>query len=68
MDRWNFEVNIYDVPDLEAFLQAVLLMPRAITSHFNFSKWHYYGRGLSHNGLRAESPSEQVETVSEDIA
>lgn len=67
MDRWNFEVNIYDVPDLEAFLQAVLLMPRAITSHFNFSNWHY-GRGFSQNGQHAESASEQVETVSEDIA
>ena len=36
MDRWNFEVNIYDAPDLVAFLQAVLLLPWAITSHFNF--------------------------------
>ena len=46
MDGWGFEVNIYNVPDLKSFLQAVLLMPRSITSDFNFPKWHYYGRGV----------------------
>ncbi|OEU46423.1 MAG: hypothetical protein BA861_10790 [Desulfobacterales bacterium S3730MH5] len=50
MDQWGFEVNIYDVPDLEAFLQAVLLMPRSITSDFNFPRWYYYGRGSGENG------------------
>ncbi len=45
MDRWNLDVNIYDIPDLEAFLQAVLLVPRSITSDFNFPKWNYYGQG-----------------------
>jgi hypothetical protein len=45
MDRWGFETNIYNVPDLEAFLRAVLLAPRSITSDFNFPKWHYFGRG-----------------------
>lgn len=45
MDRWNLDVNIYDIPDLEAFLQAVLLVPRSITSDFNFPKWNYYGHG-----------------------
>ncbi len=51
MDQWGFEENIYNVPDLEAFLQAILLLPRSITSDFNFPKWHYYGRG-SGKGLR----------------
>ncbi len=64
MDRWNFEVNIYDVPDLEAFLQAVLLMPRAITSYFNFPKWHYYGRDLSQNGRHLEPVEEQISKIS----
>ena len=41
MDRWGFEINIYNVPNLEAFLQAVLLMPRAVTSDFDFPEWHY---------------------------
>ena len=27
MEQWDYEVNIYNVPDLEAFLQAVLLLP-----------------------------------------
>jgi hypothetical protein len=42
MDRWGFEINIYNVPNLEAFLQAVLLLPRAITSNFDFPEWHYF--------------------------
>jgi len=48
--RWGFEVNIYNVPDLEAFLQAALLTPRSITSDFNFPKWSYYGRGSGEGG------------------
>ena len=54
MDRWGFDVNIYNDPDLESFLQAVLLMPRSITSDFNFPEWHYYGRGSGQNGDRYE--------------
>ena len=41
MERWGFEVNIYNVPDLESFLQAVLQQPCSVTSDFNFPKWHY---------------------------
>ncbi len=44
LQNWGYEVNIYDVPDLEAFLQAALLMPRSLTSYFNFPKWFYTGR------------------------
>ncbi|MEE8308190.1 MAG: hypothetical protein V3R81_13055 [Gammaproteobacteria bacterium] len=54
MDQWGLEVNIYNVPDLESFLQAVLLFPRSITSDFNFPKWHYYGRGAGKNHRRYE--------------
>ncbi|MCD6138423.1 MAG: hypothetical protein J7J91_07615 [Deltaproteobacteria bacterium] len=54
MDQWGFEVNIYGVPDLESFLQAMLLMPRSITSDFNFPKWYYYGRGSGKNGNHYE--------------
>jgi len=43
--RWGHDVNIYNVPDLEAFLRAVLLSPRSITSDFNFPKWKYFGLG-----------------------
>ncbi len=54
MDKWGFEINIYNVPDLESFLQTVLLMPRSITSDFNFPKWHYYGKGSGKNGSHYE--------------
>lgn len=43
LQKWGFEVNIYDVPDLESFLQAALLLPRSITAYFNFPKWFYSG-------------------------
>ena len=54
INQWGFEVNIYDVPDLEAFLQATLLLPRSITSDFNFPKWNYYGQGSGENLVRYE--------------
>ncbi len=44
LQNWGFDVNIYNVPDLESFLQAALLLPRSITSYFNFPKWFYTGR------------------------
>ena len=49
MEEWGLEVNMYNVPDLESFLKAVLLMPKSISSDFNFPKWHYYGRGSGEN-------------------
>ena len=49
LDQWGFETNIYNVPDLESFLRAVLLQPNSITSDFNFPKWHYFGRGSGEN-------------------
>ncbi len=51
MDLWNYQVNIYGVPDLETFLQAVLLLPRSVTSDFNFPQWHYYGHGSGKGGV-----------------
>jgi len=52
LDKWGFEANIYNVPDLESFLRAVLLQPKSITSDFNFPKWQYYGRGSGQNQKR----------------
>lgn len=52
MDRWGYQVNIYNVPDLETFLQAVLLLPRSVTSDFNFPQWHYYGHGSGVGGTQ----------------
>jgi len=46
---WGMEVNIYNVPDLPAFLQAVTLLPKSVTADFNFPEWHYFGRGSGRN-------------------
>jgi len=45
LDEWGYDVNIYAVPNLEAFLQATLLLPRSLTADFNFPQWQYFGRG-----------------------
>lgn len=45
MDRLGWEVNLYGVPDLEAFLEAALLLPASVTADFNFPEWNYHGRG-----------------------
>ena len=50
LSDWGFESNVYDVPDLDAFLRTVLLKPRSITADFNFPEWHYFGRGAGQNG------------------
>lgn len=55
MNEWGFDVNIYNIPDLESFLQTILLMPQSITSDFNFLKWHY-GRYSSQDGFHYEYP------------
>jgi hypothetical protein len=39
LESWGCEVNFYNVPDLEAFLRASLLLPRSITSDFRFPQW-----------------------------
>jgi hypothetical protein len=49
---WDYEVNFYGVPDLEGFLEAVVLLPGSVTSDFNFPQWNYYGRGSGKSGNR----------------
>ena len=49
---WGYEVNIYKVPDLEAFLEAVLLLPASVTSDFNFPQWGHYGHGSGESGRK----------------
>ena len=62
LNSWGFETNIYNVPDLKAFLKAALLLPRSITSDFNFPQWHYFGRGSGQEGkyheysIKAQAP------------
>ena len=53
LDRFEergWTVNVHGVPDLEAFLEAALLLPDAVTADFNFPDWHYYGRGSGQHG------------------
>jgi hypothetical protein len=45
LDRRGWAVNVYGVQDLEAFLEAALLLPKSVIGDFNFPAWHYYGRG-----------------------
>ena len=59
LSDWGFEINIYNVPDLESFLKAVLLLPTSVTSDFNFPQWHYFGHGSGENGEYA--PLDQVQ-------
>ena len=49
---WGYEANFYNVPDLEAFLEAVVLLPASVTSDFNFPQWKYYGSGSGARGER----------------
>ena len=41
----GWQVNLYGVLDLEAFLEAALLLPASVTADFNFPEWAYDGRG-----------------------
>jgi hypothetical protein len=53
MDAWGYEVNVYDVRDLESFLRAVLLMPRSITASYCFPKWRCSCASVGGNGRQA---------------
>ncbi len=50
--NWGYEVNFYNVPDLEAFLEAVVCLPSSVTSDFNFPQWNFYGHGSGEKGKR----------------
>ena len=39
IEGWGFDLTIYDIRNLETFLQAALLTPKAIVSDFNFPAW-----------------------------
>jgi hypothetical protein len=40
LESWGYEVNFYNVPDLEGFLQGALLVPRSLTAAFEFPGWN----------------------------
>jgi hypothetical protein len=50
----EWDVNIYRTPDLAAFLEAALLMPRSLTADFNFPTWGYHGRGSGERQVVAQ--------------
>ena len=35
LEGWGYEINIYNVPDLESFLKAALLLPTSLTMDFS---------------------------------
>ena len=39
LEEWGYEVNIYNVPDLESFLKAALLLPTSLTADFDSPSW-----------------------------
>jgi hypothetical protein len=47
----GWETNIYDVPDLQSFLEAAVLLPTSVTADFNFPAWRYFGRGSGQHGV-----------------
>ena len=45
IEGFGWDVNLHGIPDLEAFLEAALLLPASVTADFNFPEWNYHGRG-----------------------
>jgi hypothetical protein len=45
VDRLGWEIPLYGVPDLEAFLEAALLLPASVRADFNLPEWDYHGSG-----------------------
>jgi hypothetical protein len=39
LEEWGFAIDLRAVPDLAAFLSALLLLPRSITADFDFPQW-----------------------------
>ena len=57
LEAKDWQVNLYGVPDLEAFLEASLLLPTSVTADFNFPEWRYFGRGSGEGGITLPDPS-----------
>jgi hypothetical protein len=53
VESLGWEVNLYGIPDLEAFLEAALLLPASVTADFNFPEWNYHGRGPARSSAAA---------------
>lgn len=60
LEARGWQINLYDIPDLETFLEASLLLPASITADFNFPEWRYYGRGSGAQGAVHRFDEEDV--------
>ena len=67
VERWGFNINLYDVPDLEAFLRAALMLPRSLTADFNFPAWQYYGRGSGEERVDHHYELRPVDTRRQEV-
>jgi hypothetical protein len=56
LESLDWDVNIYALPNLAAFVEAALLIPRSLTADFNFPEWDYHGRGSGEGGGLAGRP------------
>ena len=45
LESWGYEVNIYNVPDLESFLKAALLLPTSLTADFDSRQYGHIAPG-----------------------
>jgi hypothetical protein len=52
LESLGWDVNVYALPDLAAFLEAAVLIPRSLTADFNFPEWNYHGRGSGERTAR----------------
>lgn len=73
VEGFGWEINLYGVPDLEAFLEAALLLPASVTADFNFPQWDHDGRGPRHTFEAAitiprQAPSLTLDRIAESIA
>ena len=41
LNVWGYEVNVYNVPDLESFLKVALLLPTSLTADFHGAAWRF---------------------------
>jgi hypothetical protein len=41
LTAWGYDINVYNVPDLESFLKAALLLPASLTADFHGAAWRF---------------------------
>ncbi len=41
LTEWGYDINVYNVPDLESFLKVALLLPASLTADFHGAAWRF---------------------------